>query len=109
MSVTWLTFQLASGWLNAVVLANISPILVTRLTSHEDNGWSKVEAIRNMLCIVVTFIVVTWLTFQMSSGRLNAAAPANMSPILVTQPTSHEDNDWSNDEAPQNMLSIVVT
>jgi len=66
VSVTWLVFQLFSGWLNAFADKNMKRISVTWPVSHLCSGWLNALANENMPCMLVTLCV-----FQSFSGSLN--------------------------------------
>jgi hypothetical protein len=55
MSVTFDTFQLASGWLNVLAPANIDAMLDTFDTFHEPIGWFMALAVLNILAVLLTF------------------------------------------------------
>ena len=70
MSLTWLVFQVAIGWLNDFALSNIKLMSVTWLVFQVPIGWLNLVAFLN-----IPLMSVTWLVFHLEMSSLKF--PAN--------------------------------
>jgi hypothetical protein len=86
------------------LLWNMPFMLVTLATFQFVMGWSKANALRNILCIIVTLE-----TFQLFRGWLKVLASKNISLMSVTLETSQSPMGWLNAGASASILFIVVT